>query len=223
MILFNFEEIIHYSLTWLRFILLSCRLRLSHFFSFCFSQLLSVSSIVKSVVLSLFDFMRWKEVLWQQVLIYFSYQAKNQKQGIGPSVEAKPTTDLCVTIADQLWIKQVNRQTACLSLSLSFMSLITTWRNVHYFSSAVFFFLSEPLLEEQESETARSYCISPPWHKSWLIIMLKLPAILKGKRERQKEGSKHSRNLNQLCELHSSCCKKHFFVFSFLITGLGAF
>ncbi|KAK2866891.1 hypothetical protein Q8A67_025008 [Cirrhinus molitorella] len=34
-------------------------------------------------------------------------RAKNQKQEIGPSVEAKPTTDLCVTIADQLWIKQV--------------------------------------------------------------------------------------------------------------------
>lgn len=129
--------------------------------------------------------MRWKEILWKQVLIYFSYQVKNQKQEIRPSVEAKPTTDLHVTIAYQLWIKQVNRPIAC--LSLCFMSLITTWRNVHYFSCP---FLSEPLVEEQESERARSYSISPPWHKSWLIIMLKLPGILKGReRDRKKVQS----------------------------------
>lgn len=104
-----------------------------------------------------------------------------------------------------------------LSLSVCLTSLITTWRNVHYFSSP---FVSEPLLEEQEGEGVRSYSLAPPWHKSRLIIMLKLPGILKW-REREKEsGSKHSGNLNQLCKLHFSGRKKLFFVFSFLITGL---
>lgn len=137
MILFNFEEIIHCSLTWLRFILLSCRLHLSYFFfSFCFSQLFSFSKY--HLLLNLFDFMRRKEILWKQALVYFSHQVKNQKQEIEPSVEAKPTTDLHVT--DQLWIKQVNRQTGCLSLSLCFMSLITTWRT--FIILAVLFYLN---------------------------------------------------------------------------------
>lgn len=122
MILLNFEEIIHYSFFWLRFILFLCRLR--------------------------------------------------------PPPKAKPVS---------------------LSLSVCLTSLITTWRNVHYFSSP---FVSEPLLEEQEGEGVRSYSLAPPWHKSRLIIMLKLPGILKW-REREKEsGSKHSGNLNQLCKLH---------------------
>lgn len=100
------------------------------------------------------------------------------------------------------------KQNQSLSLSFCLTSLITTWRNVHYFSSP---FVSEPLLEEQESEGVRLYSLAPPWRKSRLIIMLKLPEIQKGRERETESGSKHSGNLNQLCKLHFSCRKSIFF------------